>query len=309
MSDQAVVIWGELLWDQFPDGPQLGGAPSNVAWHLGMAGGWAQLVSRVGNDELGHRAIDRLSEIVDTSLIQVDPERATGEVEVTVVDPADPAEPGQLHLRGEPRYRLVPGRAWEHIACSSDVATAIGEAGVLIFGTLAQHTPGGLAQWKRAIAAAGSRCLKVCDLNLRRTMTPPAGEREAVLAALEVADLLKVNDQELAKLGEWLGWSDPIAELRKRPRVVAITHGAEGSTLHGERGTIEIPGVPAREKGDNVGCGDAYLAILVHGMTLGWDLEHSARAASRWAAEVAAVRGATPAFDDAQIEELLGEAA
>lgn len=296
MSDQAVVIWGELLWDQFPDGPQLGGAPSNVAWHLGMAGGWGQLVSRVGDDALGHEAIERLSHVVDTSLIQVDPERATGEVEVTVVG-------------GEPRYRLVPGRAWEHIACTPDVATSIGEAGVLIFGTLSQHTPGGLAQWKQAIAAAGSRCLKVCDLNLRRTMTPPAGEREAVLAALEVADLLKVNDAELNKLADWLGWADPISELRKRPRVVAVTHGADGSTLYSDRGAIEIPGVRARAKGDNVGCGDAYLAILVHGMTLGWALAHSARAASRWAAEVAAVRGATPAFDDSQIEELLGEAA
>ena len=296
MSDQAVVIWGELLWDQFPDGPQLGGAPSNVAWHLGMAGGWGQLVSRVGNDELGHRAIERLSEVVDTSLIQVDPDRATGVVEVSTVV-------------GEPRYRLVPGRAWEHITCTPDVATAIGEAGVLVFGTLSQHTPGGLAEWKRAVAAAGSRCLKVCDLNLRRTTTPPAGEREAVLAAIEVADVLKVNDQELGKLGDWLGSSDPLGVLQKRPRAIAVTHGADGSTLYGERGAIEIPGVRAREKGDNVGCGDAYLAILVHGMTLGWNLAQSAQAASRWAAEVAAVRGATPAFDDEQIEELLGEAA
>lgn len=296
MSDQAVVIWGELLWDLFPDGQQLGGAPSNVAWHLGMAGGWGQLVSRVGDDDLGHEAIERLSEVVDTSLIQLDRERATGVVEVKVE-------------AGEPRYTLVPGRAWERIACTADVATAIGEAGVLVFGTLSQHTPHGLEQWKRAIAAAGSRCLKVCDLNLRRTTTPPAGERDAVLAALDVADVLKVNDKELAKLADWLGWKDPIGELRKRPRVVAVTHGADGSTLHSERGTIEIPGVRAPANGDNVGCGDAYLAILVHGMTLGWDLAQSARAASRWAAEVAAVRGATPAFDDAQIEELLGEAA
>lgn len=296
MSDQAVVIWGEVLWDLFPEGAQLGGAPSNVAWHLGLAGGWVQLVSRVGNDDDGHRAIDQLSQVCDTDLVQVDPERATGVVEVTVIS-------------GEPRYRLVPGRAWERIECTADVATAIGEAGVLVFGTLAQHTPAGLAAWKQAVAAAGSRCLKVCDLNLRRTETQPAGEREAVLAALEVADVLKVNDKELGKLADWLGWKDPIAELRRRPRVVAVTHGADGSTLYGEAGTIEIPGVRARAKGDNVGCGDAYLAILVHGMTLGWDLATSARAASRWAAEVASVRGATPAFDDAQVEDLLGEAA
>src|SRR3569623_847153 len=193
MSAQAVVIWGEVLWDRFPEGAQRGGAPSNVAWHLGLAGGWVQLVSRVGDDEPGHLAIERLSQVCDADLVQIDPERATGEVQVTVVD-------------GEPRYRLVTGRAWERIACTADVATAIGDAGVLVFGTLAQHTPEGLAAWKQALAAAGTRCLKVCDLNLRRTETPPTGEREAVLAALEVADVLKGNDKELAKLAGWMGW-------------------------------------------------------------------------------------------------------
>ena len=31
-----VIVWGEVLWDQFPDGAELGGAPANVAWHLGQ---------------------------------------------------------------------------------------------------------------------------------------------------------------------------------------------------------------------------------------------------------------------------------
>ena len=77
-SDEAVVIWGEVLWDRFPDGDQLGGAPANVAYHLGQAGGWARLVTRVGDDELGRRAIARLAHFVDTSLVQIDSERETG---------------------------------------------------------------------------------------------------------------------------------------------------------------------------------------------------------------------------------------
>src|SRR5204862_456837 len=82
------------------------------------------------------------------------------------------------------------------------------------------------------------------------------------------------------------------------PRIVAVTHGAAGSTLFGSTPnarTIEIAGDRAPGSiGDNVGCGDAYLAILVHGLTLGWDLAACGRAASRWAAAVAGVRGATP---------------
>ncbi len=296
-SEQAVVIWGEVLWDRFPDGDRLGGAPSNVAWHLGQAGGWARLVSRVGDDPDGHRAIERLAQVCDTDLVQLDPERATGEVKVELVGT-------------EPRYTLVPGRAWERIACTSDVEAALAESGVLVYGSLSQHTETGLAGWRDAIAAAHEGCLKVCDVNLRRTTVSSAAEQRAVAEAIAAADIVKVNDAELARIAQWFGWADPVARLREGKRVVAITHGGAGSTLYGGGDVIDIAGVSARPGGDNVGCGDAYVAILVHGMTLGWDLATCGAAASRWAAAVAGERGATPLFSDDVIDRLLlGDAA
>src|SRR5665647_1257135 len=145
-SDEAVVVWGEVLWDRFIQGSgsgagavaHLGGAPANVAWHLGQAGGWARLVTRVGDDEDGRLAIARLSEVVDPSLIQVDPERRTGEVTVEVV-------------AGEPRYTMHHGRAWERIECTPAVQLALAEAGVMIYGTLSQLTPAGLDQWRLSL--------------------------------------------------------------------------------------------------------------------------------------------------------------
>lgn len=288
-SDEAVIIWGEVLWDRFPDGDQLGGAPANVAWHLGQAGGWPRLVTRVGDDEDGRRAITRLSELVDTSLVQIDPERATGDVTV------------QLE-RGEARYTLQPGRAWERIACTDAVTAALGEAGVLIYGTLAQRTPEGFAAWRQAASAARHNCLRVCDLNLR----PTDQDAPAIRAAIDAADVLKVNDRELAAMRDWFGWADPVVMLlEERPRIIAVTHGADGSTLFGDGPAIELPGVRAAPGGDNVGCGDAFLAILVLGMTMGWDLAMSGRAATRWAAAVAGARGATPLFTGEQIADLL----
>ena len=103
-----VLVWGELLWDRFPDGARLGGAPANVAWHLAQLGTRVALVTRVGDDDDGRAAIAAMAARgVDVSLVQVDRERATGEVEVTVA--AD---------TGEQRYRLVPGRAWVRIVSS-----------------------------------------------------------------------------------------------------------------------------------------------------------------------------------------------
>lgn len=301
MSTDAVVIWGELLWDRYPAAPgspgsaQLGGAPANVAWHFGQAGGWAQLVTRVGDDADGGRAIAQLDDVVDTSLIQIDPERATGEVTIQVD-------------RGEPRFTLHPGRAWERIACTDAVREAIRGAGVFVYGTLSQRTAEGVAQWLLAVESARARALRVYDANLR-----PNDEATHVIGqALAHADLIKLNDREVAQLGDLFGWSDPIAQLRApaasgaRTRSVVVTHGAAGSTIYPVDGAaIDIAAVPAAPGGDNVGCGDAYLALLLFGMTSGWDLTTSGRVASRWAAAVAGVRGATPRFDDERIAELL----
>jgi fructokinase len=289
----SVVIWGELLWDRFPadrGGDQLGGAPANVAWHLGQAGGWAQLVTRIGDDEPGRRALAQLDGLVDTTLIQVDPERATGEV--------------TIELDGsEPRYTLHAGRAWERIACTAEVIAAIRDAGVLVYGTLSQRTADGLASWRSALAAAGSRVLRVYDANLR----PNDQASHAIAEALEHADVIKLNDREVDQLRMLFGWDDPLATLAAaRPRTIVVTHGAAGSTIYPTDGPpIAIPSEPAAPGGDNVGCGDAFLALLVFGMTSGWDLATSGRVASRWAAAVAGVRGATPLFDDDRIAELL----
>jgi fructokinase len=306
MSTDAVVIWGELLWDRYPsqaapgDGDRLGGAPANVAWHLGQAGGWARLVTRVGDDDDGRRAIAQLDGVVDTSLIQVDPERATGEVTIAID-------------RGEPRYTLHAGRAWERIACSDAVHAAIADAGVFVYGTLSQRTAEGHAEWQRAIDAA-VRAVKVYDANLR----PNDQAAHAIGGALAQADVVKLNDREVGQLGRLFDWDDPVARLRAphgdglggsrpdKPRLLVVTHGAAGSTIYPIDGApIEVPGVRAAPGGDNVGCGDAYLALFVFGMTSGWDLATSGRIASRWAAAVASVRGATPWFDDDRVAELL----
>src|SRR5262245_51378869 len=186
-SDHAVIVWGGVPWDRFPDGAQRGGAPANVAWHLGLAGGWARLVTRVGDDDDGRRAVARLAEVVDTSLVQLDAERATGEVTVRLEG-------------GEPRYTLHAGRAWERIAFTPEVAAALAGAGVLVYGTLAQRTAEGFAGWRAAATAA--TCVRVCDLNLR----PTDQNAPAVREALELADVVKVNDRELAALRDWFGW-------------------------------------------------------------------------------------------------------
>ena len=50
------VVFGEVLFDIFPDGSRvLGGAPFNVAWHLQAFGCAPLFVSRIGEDENGEQ--------------------------------------------------------------------------------------------------------------------------------------------------------------------------------------------------------------------------------------------------------------
>ncbi|HUS63976.1 MAG TPA: PfkB family carbohydrate kinase, partial [Kofleriaceae bacterium] len=115
MSALAAVAWGEILWDLFPDGRRLGGAPANVAYHLAVLGGETALVSRVGDDAEGRDAAAALAAAgVDVGAVQVDPARPTGAVDVSVED-------------GEASYRLRKGCAWEHIEWDAAAQRAVAQ--------------------------------------------------------------------------------------------------------------------------------------------------------------------------------------
>ncbi|HUQ08341.1 MAG TPA: PfkB family carbohydrate kinase [Kofleriaceae bacterium] len=291
----AVLVWGELLWDRFPDGDRLGGAPANVAFHLAQLGTPVALITRVGDDELGHAAIAQMAAIgVDTSLVQIDAERRTGEVNVTVE-------------HGEPRYRLQPGCSWERIDFTPEVAVRLAGARALVYGTLSQRTPEGLATFGAALAAASPRVARVCDPNLRPS-SPAPGDDAALAQALAAADVVKINEREVEMIRARLGHASPTEWLLARgARLVAVTHGAAGSTWYAppsmQYGPLDVAAVGAAPGGDNVGCGDAYVAGMVHGLLLGWPWPRIGRLAAAVAARVAAVRGATPILDGRALVE------
>ena len=274
------VSWGEVLWDLFPDAERLGGAPANVAYHLAALGREVALVSRVGDDDAGRRAVARLAAAgVDVSAVQVDGDgRPTGAVEVALEE-------------GEARYRLRAGCAWEHIQFDDAAAGAVSRAHAICFGTLSQRQGPARRALDTALAARGAGCLAVCDLNLR----PGEQDRDLVRWALGAADLIKLNEREEAQLAALLGARNVIGVLLGRfgMRQVALTRGAAGCTLFTADGLrIDQAGFPATRGGDTVGCGDAFTAVWIHHTLRGTPLAETAEAACRYAALVASRRGA-----------------
>jgi fructokinase len=287
----STICWGELLWDLFPDGRRLGGAPANVAYHLAGLGVSVALATRLGDDDAGRDAVAALDDAgVDTALVQVDTALPTGAVEVALEG-------------GEPSYRLRDGCAWERIEASAAVLAALRGCRALCFGSLALRAPAGRAGFAAAVAAAAPGCLRVCDPNLR----PGQGDDDALRAALEAADVVKINEGEARLVEARLGVGDAVAWLHSRgARLVALTRGPRGSRLLDAGGAVaDHPGVPAIPGGDNVGAGDAFTAVLIAGLLAGRSLEEISEAANRYAAHVASRRGATPPVPAALVATLL----
>jgi adenosine kinase len=68
--------------------------------------------------------------------------------------------------------------------------------------------------------------------------------------------------------------------LAARVEALVVTMGAEGSRIHADRATIHVPAVPTDSLVDPTGCGDAYRAGLLYGMSQRWRWEKTGRLAS-----------------------------
>ena len=63
MSNTIIVGMGEVLWDVFPTGKKLGGAPSNFAYNVSQFGLDGRVVSAIGDDALGDEILQSFNNI------------------------------------------------------------------------------------------------------------------------------------------------------------------------------------------------------------------------------------------------------
>lgn len=273
------VCWGELLWDIFPSGRQLGGAAANVAINLQRLGAKPLLVSRVGADAPGDEALRQLAALgLDTSFIQQDPDAPTGAVCVELAN-------------GEPCYTIARQAAWQRLATRLHDLPDVAQIMAVVYGAMAQRSPllgGSLCTLLRA---RSKTCWSICDLNVR----PPFTDRACAETALLHADAVKMNEAELASLAHILGAQDPVPQIFSHfdVSVVAITRQARGCTLFDRDRRVDHPGFPKLgDAGDPVGAGDAFCAALAVCLTQGFDLEKTASLANDHARRVASAHGA-----------------
>jgi fructokinase len=268
------VIFGEVLFDHFPDGKRvLGGAPFNVAWHLQAFGQSPRFVSRVGDDLEGEQVRHAMKEWgMGTGDLQIDARRPTGRVAVSFDD-------------GEPHYDIVPDCAYDAIE-----PLQLDNCRLLYHGSLAVRSETS-ASSLRQLRAQGPQTVFI-DINLR----PPWWQPAIVEDLLAGATWVKLNSDELALLGEQPATAEGGRKFLQRYGLdgLLITHGANGAELvvaTGER----LPVSPAENVRvvDTVGAGDAFASIMLLGLLNDWPMPATLARAQRFAAAVVGCRGAT----------------
>ena len=217
--------------------------------------------------------------------IQIDPHQKTGVVKVV------------LKGAGIPSFQIFPDVAYDYLQLDHLADDPIWQEVTLIYyGSLIQRSDIGFKQLGRLLSRRhkGMKCF--CDINLR----VPHYSRSTILQSLTYADILKLNDQELDEIRHILdnpASSGTFAEYLIaffNIEMLAITRGAEGSTLITKKRTMDVPPAPLVDIIDTVGAGDGYAAMLVLGTFFRLPLETIAATTTDFAAKICQLPGAVP---------------
>lgn len=291
-----VTSFGEVLWDDFPTGKVLGGAPLNVAIRLKSLGADSSMISCRGQDEDGEELLRQIqAKKVNTDLIQICPDQATGLVKVF------------LDESGSASYEIVYPCAWDRIQIQPEALQRVAESDALIFGSLATRDEISRATLAELIKQAK---FKIFDVNLRK----PHYSMDRLLETMKQANMIKLNDDELYELAEAYG--SPYHSIEQNIAYLAditgvdmlvVTLGSHGAALYQDGRLYRHSGFRVNVV-DTVGSGDSFLAGLTYKLLNHADPQEAVTFACALGALVASRHGATPEISLQEIEHFMNPA-
>ena len=270
------VIFGEVLFDCFPDGSRvLGGAPFNVAWLCQAFGLHPLFISRLGKDSLGSEVMTAMLDWgMDVSGLQHDPVHATGIVDVSF-------------NHGEPAYNIIENSAWDFI--NDHPLPELDSHSVLYHGSLALRNT--------VSADCLSKLKQQCpesifiDINLR----PPWWDVSTIQKIIQNCRWIKLNSGELDLISP--GQGDFESKARNllsaiQAELIVITQGEAGATAVTRDDTVSVLPNKTSSVIDTVGAGDAFSSVLLLGMHKAWPVQTTLKRGQEFASAVVEQRGA-----------------
>ncbi len=288
-----VTSFGEILWDDFPDGKVLGGAPLNLVVRLRALGADSAMISRRGDDDDGRELVRQIEEKgVSCDLIQTDTQQATSLVKV------------KLNAQGSASYDIVYPCAWDKIEAQEAAVVRVAASDAFIYGSLSTRDE--VSRASLAVLLTQAR-YKIFDVNLR----PPHFDLNRVLEMMKQADLVKMNDDELYDLAAAFG--SPYHSVEQNVRFLAdlsnakqicITLGGHGAMYYQDGRFFHHSGYRVKVA-DTVGSGDSFLAGLTYKLLNNASPQEALAFACALGALVASHHGATPEISLQQINDFM----
>jgi len=247
-TNTPMICFGEILWDVLPDGPQPGGAPMNVAYHLSKLGIKTGIISSVGKDIKGEKLLNLLDCWgIDRSLVQINSEQNTSEVVA------------KTNNKTEVSYEILFPVAWDFIKAEENVLAQTWHNQYLIYGSLASRNE---LSMQTLLGLMDTPSIKVMDVNLRY----PFVKHSILEKLMSHADIIKLNDNELDKIqtifnGTFGQEGDKVKFIQEKFDVpeILVTKGEFGGSYYKGNEAFHHFGSEVTVE-DTIGSGDAFLA-------------------------------------------------
>jgi len=290
-------VWsiGEVLWDVFPDQERLGGASLNFCANMQRLGDSATLLSAVGTDNRGRRALEQMRLLgLGTEGVREVQELATGIATIST------------GAEGEPEYVIPRPAAFDRLSIDASMLASAMADGVdwLYFGTLLNTQPE-MERLTNDLVQRLHPARAFYDINLRHGQWNLA----LVQRLSQLASVLKLNESEAETLFALtrtqqtpFSLEDFCASWSSTYDIdlICVTLGPAGCFVFDRGMVTRAPGYTVTVC-DTVGSGDAFAAGFLHGYALGWPMPRTAAFANALGAVVAGRAGATPAWTTEEV--------
>ena len=232
---------------------EFGGCAGNIAYNLKLLDGDPLIMATVGEDAEPYlRRLEKLH-LPRTHIRQV---AGSFTAQAFITTDLDDNQITAFH----------PGAMnFSHLNCTADAANV----------TLAIVAPDGregMLRHASTLAACGVPFVFDPGQGL------PMFSGEELLNFMALADYACFNDYEAQIACERSGLT--LEQLASLVKAMVVTRGGDGSHIYVAGEKLTIPCVQADAIVDPTGCGDAYRAGLLYGITNGWDWEKTGRLAS-----------------------------
>ena len=276
------IIFGEVIWDVYPNKKTIGGAPFNFGANLALLGNEVYLVTAVGKDELGEEALGKAMEYgIRTNLIQKN-DYPTGQCTVT------------LDENKVPSYYVHEDTAYDNIEVTETEIEKIKKinADVFYLNSLIQRNKVS----KKALLKILGECTFeeiFCDINIREGCF----DRDSLLVCMENSTTVKISDEELHYLYDTdvlpksaVSLKD-ICALYPNIKTLVFTKGEKGSEVYSASvdKTYTSPTPPKVNVLSTVGAGDCYGAAFLDSLKKGEGIEKATERSARVVASYEAI--------------------